>query len=36
MDKKAFKGWQRKAIRDHLEQLGVPLLKRQGVLDRVQ
>ena len=33
MDKKAFKGWQRQAIRDHLEVLGAPLLKRQGVLD---
>ena len=36
MDKKAFKGWQRQAIRDHLEELGAPLLKRQAVLDRVQ
>lgn len=36
MDKKAFKGWQRQAIRHHLSQLGVPLLKRNGVLDLVQ
>ena len=36
MDKKAFKGWQRQAIRSHLEDLGAPLLKRQGVLDLVQ
>ena len=36
MDKKAFKGWQRQAIRHHLEQLGAPLLKRNGVLDLVQ
>ena len=36
MDKKAFKGWQRQAIRSHLERLGAPLLKRQGVLDLVQ
>ena len=33
MDEKAFKGWQRQAIRDHLEVLGAPLLKRQGVLE---
>ena len=36
MDRKAFKGWQRQAIRKHLEELGVPLLKRKGVLDLVQ
>ena len=36
MDKKAFKGWQRQAIREHLEALGAPLLKRQGVLDLIQ
>jgi D-aminoacyl-tRNA deacylase len=35
MDRKAFKGWQRQAIREHLGQLGAPLLKRQGVLDLV-
>ena len=27
MDKKAFKGWQRQAIRDLLEELEIPLLK---------
>jgi hypothetical protein len=27
MDKKAFKGWQRQAIRDLLSELDVPLLK---------
>ena len=32
MDKKAFKGWQRQAIRDLLEELGVPLLKRSEII----
>ena len=32
MDKKAFKGWQRKAIRDLLEELEVPLLKRAEII----
>ena len=36
MDRKAFKGWQRQAIRKHLSDLGVPLLKRKGVLGLVQ
>ena len=36
MDKKAFKGWQRQAIRSHVENLGASILKRQGVLDLVQ
>ena len=32
MDKKAFKGWQRQAIRKHLTFLEVPLLTSKGVL----
>ncbi len=32
MDKKAFKGWQRQAIRDLLEQLEVPLLKKSEII----
>ena len=32
MDKKAFKGWQRQAIRDLLEELNVPLLKRSEII----
>jgi D-aminoacyl-tRNA deacylase len=32
MDKKAFKGWQRQAIRDLLEELEVPLLKRAEII----
>lgn len=32
MDKKAFKGWQRQAIRDLLEELEVPLLKRSEII----
>lgn len=32
MDKKAFKGWQRQAIRDLLDELEVPLLKRAEII----
>jgi hypothetical protein len=32
MDKKAFKGWQRQAIRDLLVELDVPLLKRAEII----
>ena len=32
MDKKAFKGWQRQAIRGHLEFLQAPLLTSKGIL----
>jgi len=32
MDKKAFKGWQRQAIRDLLTELEVPLLKRAQII----
>ena len=32
MDKKAFKGWQRQAIREHLTFLEVPLLTSKGVM----
>jgi D-aminoacyl-tRNA deacylase len=34
MDKKAFRGWQRQAIRDHLESINVPLLTSKGVVER--
>ena len=32
MDKKAFKGWQRQAIRDLLEELDIPLLKSRQII----
>ena len=32
MDKKAFKGWQRQAIRDLLQELGVPLLRSAEII----
>ena len=32
MDKKAFKGWQRQAIRDLLEELEIPLLKSAQII----
>jgi len=32
MDKKAFKGWQRQAIRDLLDELDVPLLKSAEII----
>jgi D-aminoacyl-tRNA deacylase len=32
MDKKAFKGWQRQAIRELLSELGVPLLKSAEII----
>ena len=32
MDKKAFKGWQRQAIRGLLEELGVPLLRSAEII----
>ena len=31
MDKKSFRGWQRQAVRDHLEQRGIPLLTTKGI-----
>ena len=31
MDKKAFKGWQRQAIREHLADLGAPLLTSKAI-----
>lgn len=34
MDKKAFKGWQRQAIRDFLEEEGIPLLTSKEILLR--
>ena len=32
MDKKAFKGWQRQAIRNHLESLSAPLMTSKAIL----
>lgn len=32
MDKKAFKGWQRQAIREHLNTLNVPLMNSKSIL----
>ncbi len=32
MDKKAFKGWQRQAIRDLLEELEIPLLRSSEII----
>jgi hypothetical protein len=32
MDKKAFKGWQRQAIRELLDELSVPLLKSSEII----
>ena len=31
MDKKAFKGWQRQAIREHLAKLDAPLLTTKAI-----
>lgn len=36
MDKKAFRGWQRQAIRDHLEVLDIPLLTTKQILARLE
>ncbi len=33
MDKKAFKGWQRQAIRSHLEALEIPLMNTKSIID---
>lgn len=35
MDKKAFKGWQRQAIRAYLESVGVPLLTTHQIKQRI-
>lgn len=35
MDKKAFKGWQRQAVRAYLQEEGVPLLTSRQIADRV-
>jgi len=35
MDRKAFKGWQKQAIRTHLEELNIPLLKTKSILELV-
>lgn len=36
MDKKAFRGWQRQAIRAHLEALGIPLLTSRQIKERLE
>lgn len=36
MDKKAFKGWQRQAIRQHLETMNIPLLTTRQIKARLQ
>ena len=33
MDKKAFKGWQRHAIREYLEEINIPLLNTKSILE---
>ena len=33
MDKKAFKGWQRQAIREYLQELQIPLLNTKSILE---
>ncbi len=35
MDKKAFRGWQRQAVRDFLEEAGIPLLTSRQIAERV-
>lgn len=35
MDKKAFRGWQRQAIRDHLATLQLPLLTTKQIMSRL-
>lgn len=35
MDKKAFRGWQRQAVRDYLEEEGIPLLTSRQIAERV-
>ena len=35
MDKKAFRGWQRQAIRDLLEEEGIPLLTTKQIKTRL-
>ena len=33
MDKKAFRGWQRQAIRDHLAEVNIPLLTTKQIIE---
>ena len=33
MDKKAFRGWQRQGIRDHLQSIGIPLLTTKQITE---
>lgn len=35
MDRKAFKGWQKQAIRKHLEELNIPLLRTKSILELI-
>jgi D-aminoacyl-tRNA deacylase len=35
MDRKAFKGWQKQAIRAHLAELDIPLLKSKSILELI-
>jgi len=35
LEKKAFKGWQRQAIRDYMEELSIPLLRTAQILDGI-
>ncbi len=35
MDKKAFRGWQRQAIRNHLSDIGIPLLTTKQIIEEL-
>jgi len=35
MDRKAFKGWQKQAIRAHLKELNIPLMKSKFILELI-
>ncbi|MBL6890786.1 MAG: D-aminoacyl-tRNA deacylase [Candidatus Poseidoniaceae archaeon] len=36
MDKKAFKGWQRQAIREHLIDIDIPLMNTKSILELIE
>ena len=36
MDKKAFKGWQRQAIREHLIDINIPLMNTKSILELIE
>ena len=36
MDKKAFKGWQRQAIREHLIEIDIPLMNTKSILELLE